>query len=302
MNTSNSSSSSEELSPTSRQQANPNNPYSPSSPNNNTKNTGVPKVTFPAHWKQVSSRRLPFFSQPTRIHFHGDADADPNRVGELGVPDMDMEYHWSSRAHRKGRWPVAKPRSTSEKTEWTHQRARVRFWGWDLGDISWWVAVLFLVGSIFWCANGVLAFCFYTLSTPHILLSEAATAFIGGTLFWIGAYLSYVEALNPAAHAHFGWEVDHELKRLVEPPRSSVSGTEAKSLGRGRRHFGKHVQAATGGSAEDSAEKGKADIDNEDSQQGNSPPSPPKWKWVGADWSSFGFVANVIQLYGATIL
>ncbi|KAG8912124.1 hypothetical protein FRC01_005275 [Tulasnella sp. 417] len=160
--------------------------------------------------------------------------------------------------------------------------------------------MLFLVGSIFWCANGVLAFCFYTLSTPHILLSEAATAFIGGTLFWIGAYLSYVEALNPAAHAHFGWEVDHELKRLVEPPRHPVSGTEAKSLGRGRRHFGKHVgQGVAGGSAEDSAEKGKAEVDNEDMQQGNP---PRKWKWVGADWSSFGFVANVIQLYGATIL
>lgn len=216
-----------------------------------------------------------------------------------------MEYHWNSRAHRKGRWPVAKPSSSGapEKQEWTHQRARLRFWGWDIGDISWWVAMLFLLGSIFWCANGVLAFCFYTNSTPHVLLSEAATAFIGGTLFWIGGYLSYVESLNPAAHAHFGWEVDREAKRLVEPRSSSSAAVSGRALGRGRRHFGKHIATAAAGGRGGGrslgvvdAENGKTDVDNEG--QGKL---PPKWKWEGADWSSFGFVANVIQLYGASI-
>lgn len=143
-------------------------------------------------------------------------------------------------------------------------------------------------------ANGVMAFCFYTISTPHILLCEAVTAFVGGTLFWIGAYLSYVEALNPAAHAHFGWEVEHDAKRLVEP--RAVAGGAA--LGRGRRHFGKHVRVV-GGEAD--AEKGKTDFENGEQKRGQQQP-PPKWKWVGADWSSFGFVANVIQLYGASIL
>ncbi|KAG8915835.1 hypothetical protein FRC00_012237 [Tulasnella sp. 408] len=154
--------------------------------------------------------------------------------------------------------------------------------------------MLFLVGSVFWCANGVMAFCFYTITTPHILLCEAVTAFVGGTLFWIGAYLSYVESLNPAAHAHFGWEVEHETKRLVEP--RAVSGRPT-SLGRGRRHFGKHV--AVGGEAD--AEKAKTDFESGEQQKRKNGPPPPKWKWVGADWSSFGFVANVIQLYGATI-
>ncbi|KAG9045327.1 hypothetical protein FS837_006490 [Tulasnella sp. UAMH 9824] len=134
-----------------------------------------------------------------------------------------------------------------------------------------------------------MAFCFYTVTTPHILLCEAATAFVGGTLFFFGAYLSYVESLNPAAHAHFGWEVEQETMRLVEP--RSVSGKT--SLGRGRRHFGRHVVVGRG-----DAEKGRKESGE---QKPASPPPPPKWKWVGADWSSFGYVANVIQLYGATI-
>lgn len=111
----------------------------------------------------------------------------------------------------------------------------------------------------------------------------------------IGAYLSYVESLNPAAHAHFGWEVDHEARRFVEP---RAPGT----LGRGRRHFGRHRVAGGGGPVEeDDVEGGKPGGGVGNKQQGGQAPLP-KWKWFGADWSSFGYVANVIQLYGASIL
>ncbi|KAG8987805.1 hypothetical protein FRB90_003134 [Tulasnella sp. 427] len=153
-------------------------------------------IAFPSHWAQASSRHLPLFSQPTRIRFQAQDDG---------------EYRWSSRAHRKGRRPTPVSDDAKKKKDEEGRAVRTRFWGWDFGDISWWVAMLFLVGSVFWCANGVLVFCFSSLSTTPILASEAATAFIGGTLFWFGAYLSFVEALNPARDARFGEEVESEL-------------------------------------------------------------------------------------------
>ncbi|KAG8974676.1 hypothetical protein FRC05_007010 [Tulasnella sp. 425] len=140
--------------------------------------------------------------------------------------------------------------------------------------------------------NGVLAFCFYTLTSPHIINSESATAFIGGTLFWIGGYLSYVESLNPAAHAHFGWEVDHEARRLVEPRAPGTPG----ALGRGRRHFGRHRVGAGGLVEEEDVEGGKPGGGVANGKQGGQ--APPKWRWVGADWSSFGWLSVLCGLPG----
>jgi hypothetical protein len=61
--------------------------------------------------------------------------------------------------------------------------------GIDLKDISWHVAFLFLFGSVFWCINGVMAFDFFVVSADALANAEAATAFLGGTLFLVGGYL-----------------------------------------------------------------------------------------------------------------
>ncbi|KAG8887008.1 hypothetical protein FRB99_004325 [Tulasnella sp. 403] len=226
--------------------------------------------SFPSPWVQHSHRKIPFFTQPTHITFHDES--------------QNLRLGWNSRAHRKGANPAPTSIDHDERfLVWMRRRASLRFWGWDLGDISWWVAQLFLIGSVFWCANGVMSFNFFTVTTSHIALCEAVTAFVGGTLFWIGGYLSYVESLNPARHAEFGWEIENETKTLIEPSRTT------SALGRRRRHFGKHVPPHS---------------DSEKSEQ----PSPtnevqhtPKWRWVGTDWSSVGYVANLIQFFGASI-
>lgn len=131
----------------------------------------------PAHWQHRESLKMLGFHHPTHVSFYD--------------PKHDVLLHWNSRKHRKGRLPVAKPAAnTSSTPRWTKKKSFPRLFGLDLQDISWHVGMLFLVGSLWWCANGVMAFNFYTVSTNAIANAEAATAFLGGSWFLIGSYLS----------------------------------------------------------------------------------------------------------------
>lgn len=86
-----------------------------------------------------------------------------------------------------------------------------------------------------------------------------------------------MESLNPSRDTDFGYKVDEEAHTLLRK-RDTSSG----SLGRSRNHFGKHHAAAgSHGKIEDNL---------------------PEWRWWGSDWHSIGFVANAIQLFGASIL
>lgn len=239
------------------------------------------KHGHPDHWQPLDCRHAAGFTQPTHVSFRD--------------PKTRVKLHWNSRAHRKGRYPSAVVDDADPS--WKVKRRFPRLVGVDLRDISWHVAVLFLLGSVFWseiriltgtsqltchyrCFNGTMDFVFYTVSTDAILNAEAATAFIGGTLFWIGGYLSFVESLNPSRDTDFGYEVESEAHKLHTPSHKSKG-----SLGRSRQHFGKHHQARPDG---DSNEKSSSQL--------------PAWRWWGADWSSLGYVANAIQFFGASIL
>ncbi|KAG8850829.1 hypothetical protein FRB96_009566 [Tulasnella sp. 330] len=246
----------------------------------------------PSHWTQQAIRSVPGFSKPTTVNF-----LDEN---------TGIELEWNARDHRKGKHPrrarttCVQPRVAPAALDksapsavlrpWSTKKAFPRVWGWDFGDISWWIAQLFLVGSVFWCANGVMFFDFFSDTSEHIGTCEAVTAFIGGTLFIIGAYLSYVEALNPTRDTDFGWELDEEAHKLIE--RREPDG----ALGRKRKHFGKHVIARHQSKDE------KHDPNTTFPSQNGDPSKPvPRWRWYGTDWSSLGFTANFIQLCGASI-
>jgi hypothetical protein len=172
---------------------------------------------------------LPFM-HPTRAEFreHG-AGAD------AGAPAT-----WSSRAsrkHRTARRPVhvvhagpgtgadaehGKPEGEPARVEQrlrnpgAHFKPRV-----DL-DVSFWVAIFFTLGSVAWVRHTLRLLALIDTEYPmqvvngfYLLLpllgigestynAPAWWAFVGGTLFEVGAYLSLVESLNTGHDALFG--------------------------------------------------------------------------------------------------
>ncbi|KAF8318162.1 hypothetical protein DL93DRAFT_2076157 [Clavulina sp. PMI_390] len=91
-----------------------------------------------------------------------------------------------------------------------HKRMHLRV----AGDISFWVALIFVLGSIAWVINGFLLFLplLPATNTGPQEYEAAAWAFVGGSLFEIGAYLALVEALNTGHEAMFGTEVERLLE------------------------------------------------------------------------------------------
>jgi hypothetical protein len=129
---------------------------------------------------------------------------------------------WSSRGHRKGVFPRLHNGHPIE-------RPRYRWIGWDWLDISSWVAWSFVLGSVMWCANGILVFCLFALTGNGVYYASALTAFMGGSLFEVGAWLAYWEALNPESDAELGMTLcqNEDLTSVL------------RATYRARAHFGK---------------------------------------------------------------
>ncbi|KII92901.1 hypothetical protein PLICRDRAFT_696172 [Plicaturopsis crispa FD-325 SS-3] len=230
----------------------------------------------PSNWRRTSSSSSSggHVFQHTHYHFR--------RHPEKSESEPSLLLEWSARAHRKGGFPRV---IASDGYRVKSPGLRTYRWvGVDLGDISWWVAMLFLVGSLVWCINGIASFCFFTRTDTVTANLEAWSAFAGGTLFFVGAILSYIESINPHPDITFGHEIHSDV---VEP----LTGSSTR-----RRHFGKHLPRPY---------KGKVD----EGDNGRSSPSTNQyraWSWFIPPRSllrplSIGFVANVIQLYGATV-
>ncbi|GAA5940737.1 hypothetical protein JCM1841_000344 [Sporobolomyces salmonicolor] len=240
---------------------------------------------------------------------------DPTHA-QYDDPMHGIRWKWNARAHRKGVPPRPVLEGDAEKgaakeggeKEWKVQRRRkewglmelwgVRWWGWDWGDISWWVAFLFTVGSVWWCINGILFFCYFTNTSATFTNTEAAFAFLGGTTFVAGSYLGYVESLNPAVDAgEFAWIVDEEARALLEPSDANTS-----SLGRRRHHFGTHRHPHSSPSSpflpSKSTDRSNFNSSPTSSFPIRSPAEPPHWRWFGFS-PNLGCIANTIQLIGA---
>jgi YrhK-like protein len=120
-------------------------------------------VEVPKGWKRVSSE--------------GPGPFSTHEV--LARPD-GTEVHWESRAHRKG--SPGRHRSTGAGREPVWWRPRRR---------SWWMAVLFAIGSLCFAAGG-LAAQWSSFSAKAI----AVTFFAGSIFFTSAAYLQYSETVN----------------------------------------------------------------------------------------------------------
>jgi hypothetical protein len=228
---------------------------------------------------------LSFFN-PTHARFHTTDLSDPKSDAAQPAPSAatGVQYQWRSRDNRKGRHtlivppdhPLAQSRSRHVLKVIGRMFTTAPYW-----DVSWWVAVLFSVGSLIF----ILCALFYWLplaypSTefPH----EAATAggvcsFVGATLFQVGAVLLVFEAMNENQTGCFGWAVEGLLWK------ADPEGCEHHHQWRRQKRAGKEV--------------------------GRSPEQKARgWVWWPT-WREFtghyvhevGFVANWTLAVGATV-
>lgn len=166
---------------------------------------------------------------PTSAHYlHEESPKTGHRLG----------FHWTSRNNRKGRHAlvlspsanaapdVTTPKPSSDPFVILHGiwRMIVKY---PVGDISWWVAYIFVWGSVVWILNAM--FVFLPSIRPssefgtEILYGGGITAFIGATIFEVGSFLLMLEAINEEKSGCFGWAVDEALvKSHSSGPRFSI--------------------------------------------------------------------------------
>ncbi|CAL1710669.1 unnamed protein product [Somion occarium] len=165
-------------------------------------NGQIAEPRFTTHRKRLHRPFSWFY--PTRVVLHPE------------VPSSDqarpsLESSWNSRASRKRRY-TRRPINLEPVTSpvgWVLTEQRLRHPGTELKvhlswDISFWVAVIFILGSTCWIVNGFYLFLpLVNIGSDHTT-AAAWWAFAGGTLFELGSYLMYVEAINTGHDQLFG--------------------------------------------------------------------------------------------------
>lgn len=76
-----------------------------------------------------------------------------------------------------------------------HERAYKLEWL-KYREVDWWTAVLFLIGSCFWVANGVIVFHEPINDEQTSYKAASSTGFLGGTFFLFGGWCMYLQGLN----------------------------------------------------------------------------------------------------------
>lgn len=79
-------------------------------------------------------------------------------------------------------------------------------------NISWWIAIVFTIGSIIWIMSSFFAFMPMDEQAPPSLSAFGCgiTAFIGSLVFLLGAILLMLESLKDSRDTDFGWKVDQQ--------------------------------------------------------------------------------------------
>lgn len=237
---------------------------------------------------------VPFFnSTRSRFALH----RIPSDSSHISTEKEDLwpqvEFKWSSRNNRKGRHKLVlhkkflenegitlPPSTTSPKSIAKGILKMAVFY--PYWNISWWVAVLFTLGSVIWVINAFFAWFPYVV--PRLTFKNESTygggitAFIGATVFEIGSVLLILEAINENRTNCFGWAVDElitqiQTERVFKPQLTSCT----------------HLQVKKNSSDDNSI-------------------TTPLWQWWPT-WQDLklhyfkelGFLAGASQLFGATI-
>ncbi len=176
-----------------------------------------PHVAFPSDWTPVATHRVGPFVTRVIHRLPG---------GALHV--------WSSRRHRKGRGgvfhepddPLAKSDELHVDAVHEHTRSRSRrvpAWGWRPELLSWWIGVIFILGSICFVIGTV------PPAFPVVLdwlglkpYNYGLIDFIGSVWFTVGSYMLLLEALNADFDATLqckAYEIERHLQgRAPERP------------------------------------------------------------------------------------
>lgn len=116
----------------------------------------------------------------------------------------DALHVWTSRRHRKrrgGRIVKATEAVVSEDPGKMHsipmRHASFKYWGWAMQRLTWWIGIIFILGSICFVA-GTVPMAFEGIAkwlgwSGHVLSS---ICFTGSVFFTIGSYLLVFEAVN----------------------------------------------------------------------------------------------------------
>lgn len=108
-------------------------------------------------------------------------------------PDS-TEHVWTSRRHRKGRGTRSREGAGSYRdSPWLGV--------WAPGNVSWWVAVGFVLGSVLFALGASSSLWFAALTGEEIATLIADWSyFIGATIFTVATYLQILETINADPH------------------------------------------------------------------------------------------------------
>ncbi|WWC67354.1 uncharacterized protein I206_101262 [Kwoniella pini CBS 10737] len=153
-------------------------------------------------------------------------------------------------------------------------------------DITFWLAIAFTLGSMVWVVNGFLVFLPIlrpSLDIPSYTKTASATAFLGGSIFEIGAYLGILEVLNRGKEIHFNSSFGKLLHhRRKQQPESTIKSDIVKS---------KHKHGNTSFNTSTETSQDDLPISNKN-----------KFIWWGKPmWHDMGYLAALIQFFAATI-
>ncbi|KAJ7636909.1 hypothetical protein FB45DRAFT_907686 [Roridomyces roridus] len=160
----------------------------------------------------------------------------PTHVTLKSSSGQEEDMNWTSRDHRKHRHVSQDPntgRTRRGQGDLTvlHKilnLRRIEYW-----NASWWVAMLFTVGSIVWVINGFIAFLpFVNTHVAKDPVGDGWTVWIGATIFEFGALCGLWEAWNRDDTADFGYGVRRLLSGKDQEAAVGSERKEAEQLPR----------------------------------------------------------------------
>lgn len=198
--------------------------------------------------------------------------------------DVNGYFIFHSRAHRKNRYMEFHPKQ-EEKVVLIPSMPTILKLDWR--NISWHVALYFCLGSICWIVNGQYAL--RQNDSSYVINAIGYSGFSGGMLFWIGAYLAVVEALNTNENYCFGAEMANLAHHILSNKRLHYKHYHINRIRKLRR-------------------RDHARLTNYDAPSTNNVhqwismkpcTQQVKWRWIGYS-PTIGFWATLLQFIGAT--